>query len=157
MAKDFGDIMDEWERSPRKKALSGSDAVRRSQEAWMERHGVPDAARREIGTEGGNPPTRAEIRRMPIDGTLDLHGMTAVEAEAALDRFFGLAAARRWRKVLIVHGKGLHSRGGAVLGKVVSRWLERHPLAGRSANAEAGLGGSGATWVLLKGGDQRSR
>lgn len=183
MAKDFGDILDEWDREPKKQGAGSAaspggtrgDApgggrraplapppvpdARRSQEAWMERYGVPDAGHRE-GQSGGKPRvlmSRSEIDRIPVDGTVDLHGMTAAEAETALDRFFERAEASGWRKVLLIHGKGLHSPGGGVLGTVVRLWLQRRPSAGRSGTAGAGQGGSGVTWVLLKGRDQRSR
>ena len=180
---DFGDIMDQWEderkrEAARAKAAPAGDKrppaapgakrapgkpappdARRSQEAWMERYGVPDADHRE-GQAGGTPRalmSRSEIDRIPVDGSVDLHGMTSAEAEVALDLFFGRAEASGWRKVLIIHGKGLHSPGGAVLGTVVRLWLQRRPSAGRSGAAGAGQGGSGVTWVLLKGRDQRSR
>lgn len=94
---------------------------------------------------------------MPVDAALDLHGMTAAEAESALAAFFDDARARRCSKVLIVHGKGLHSQGEAVLGRLVARWLERRPEAGRHGHPDRTQGGNGATWVLLKGADQRSR
>jgi DNA-nicking Smr family endonuclease len=95
---------------------------------------------------------------MPIDASLDLHGMTAREAEAALASFFAAAERTGCRKVMIVHGKGLHSASGPVLEGIMKRWLERRASAGKSGHADAANGGKGATWVLLKRkGNQRSR
>lgn len=178
---DFGDIMEEWERlsggelerasrgvkrrirdgQPARgdggAAPLGAPRARRLQELWLERYGVDPAIAEADEIERARPLSRREIDAMPADAVLDLHGMTAAEAESALAAFFQDARARRCSKVIIVHGKGLHSRGEAVLGRVVGRWLERRPEAGRHGHPDRTQGGNGATWVLLKGGDQRSR
>jgi len=164
---DFGDIMKDWDarqRSDARKAaaLAKAQAARESparsaQERWLDRHGVGPDALRDEGAEAGNYLSRREIDAMPVDAILDLHGKTAAEAELALEEFFRAARARACRKLLIIHGKGLHSEGESVLGTLVARWLERCPTAGRNAKADRTQGGSGATWVLVKGGDQRSR
>lgn len=131
--------------------------ARRLQELWLERYGVDPAIAEADEAGRARPLSRREIDAMPVDAALDLHGMTGVEAEAALAAFFHDARARRCSKVLIVHGKGLHSKGEAVLGRLVARWLERRPEAGRHGHPDRSQGGDGATWVLLKGADQRSR
>lgn len=180
---DFGDIMKEWERvssgkdgrasgggkAASSKRGAGSAPVgegdgarcaapaRRLQELWLERYGVDPAIAEADETERARPLSRKEIEAMPVDAALDLHGMTGAEAESALAAFFDDARARRCSKVLIVHGKGLHSQGEAVLGRLVARWLERRPEAGRHGHPDRSQGGDGATWVLLKGADQRSR
>ncbi|OHD77084.1 MAG: hypothetical protein A3J97_09675 [Spirochaetes bacterium RIFOXYC1_FULL_54_7] len=124
--------------------------------AWLDRYGVPEDARRDSDTAVQGPPPKRDLVRLPIDGTIDLHGMTVPDAIASLELFFFRAEASAWRKVLIVHGKGIHSKDGPILMDTVRRWLERRPSAGRSGPADAELGGGGATWVLLKR-DQRSR
>lgn len=178
---DFGDIMEEWERASSRKAgrasgggkaagptrgagsapvgqgARGAAPARRLQELWLERYGVDPAIAEADETERARPLSRKEIDAMPVDAALDLHGMTGAEAEAALAAFFNGARQRRCSKVLIVHGKGLHSQGEAVLGRLVARWLERRPEAGRHGHPDRTQGGDGATWVLLKGADQRSR
>jgi DNA-nicking Smr family endonuclease len=171
---DFGDIMEEWERvsnrkggrasggakaaSPKRGAApEGAAPARRLQELWLERYGVDPAIAEADETERARPLSRKEIDLLPVDATLDLHGMTGTEAESALAAFFHDARTRRCSKVLIVHGKGLHSKGEAVLGRLVARWLERRPEAGRHGHPDRSQGGNGATWVLLKGADQRSR
>lgn len=137
-------------------ASTEAERVRRAQKAWLDRYGVPEDARRE-----GDAPIRGHIAkrdlsRLPVEGTIDLHGMTVPDAIASLELFFCRAEASGWRKVLIVHGKGIHSKDGPILMDTVRRWLERRPSAGRSGPADAELGGGGATWVLLKE-VQRSR
>jgi hypothetical protein len=133
-----------------------AEGVRRAQVAWLDRYGVPEEARRDGDPIIQGPPPKRELARLPIDGTIDLHGMTVPDAIASLELFFCRAETSGWRKVLIVHGKGIHSKDGPILVDTVRRWLERRPSAGRSGPADAELGGGGATWVLLKG-DQRSR
>jgi DNA-nicking Smr family endonuclease len=136
--------------------VPAAEVVRQAQAAWLDRYGVPEEARRDGDIPVQGPPPKRELARLPIDGTIDLHGMTVPDAIASLELFFSRAEAAAWRKVLIVHGKGIHSKDGPILIDTVRRWLERRPSAGRSGPADAEFGGGGATWVLLKG-DQRSR
>jgi DNA-nicking Smr family endonuclease len=136
--------------------VPAAEVVHRAQAAWLDRYGVPEEARRDGDIPVQGPPPKRELARLPIDGTIDLHGMTVPDAIASLELFFSRAEASAWRKVLIVHGKGIHSKEGPVLMDTVRKWLERRPSAGRSGPADAEFGGGGATWVLLKG-DQRSR
>lgn len=175
---DFGDILKQWESTKRtaqadSKRQARADArrseagppkappnkgVARLQSAWLDEHGVPDAAERDTVPAHTVHPTGRDIERMPTDAMLDLHGMTIVEAEIALNSFFATAERSGCRKLLIVHGKGLHSESEPVLAAFVERWLARRASAGRSGHATRENGGRGATWVLLKDvGNQRSR
>jgi len=137
---DFGDILKQWETHDRASTAG---------EKPTERDAAP-----------ADPVhlTRQDIDRMPIDAVLDLHGMTTLEAEVALSSFFATAERSGCRKLLIVHGKGLHSASEPVLSAFVTRWLDRRASAGRSGYATRENGGRGATWVLMKDGrNQRSR
>jgi len=167
---DFGDILDRWEAntgkdetaarlSARKKTVPGkANTTAIAQAAWLDRHGVPEHAAVARDVHGEPRLTRQDIDAMPVDACLDLHGMTKVEADVALGSFFRAAESDGSRKVLIVHGKGLHSASEPVLAGYVRTWLERRASAGRTGHADAANGGKGATWVLLKrSGDQRSR
>ncbi|MBP7264561.1 MAG: Smr/MutS family protein [Spirochaetia bacterium] len=161
-AMDFGEVMREWEKISEKAKANGKlPGSQGFQEAWMDTEAARSADPHEGRSGQDRGPgaylSRRDIDRLPVDATLDLHGMTGTEAEAALGAFFERAEADGLRKVLIVHGKGLHSRGQPVLGTVVARWLEARPSAGRTGTAGRSQGGSGAVWVLLKEGDQRSR
>jgi DNA-nicking Smr family endonuclease len=61
------------------------------------------------------------------------------------------AAQRKLRCVLVIHGKGLNSQGGAaVLRKLARHWLTQHQQVLGYCDAPAKDGGSGAVLVLLK-------
>lgn len=84
--------------------------------------------------------------------TLDLHGMRASEAEREVVRFLRAEQRRGMRRVLIVHGKGLHSDGGAVLSDVVVRAITEGaaaPVVQAFVTASSALGGSGALLIEL--------
>jgi len=90
--------------------------------------------------------------QMPIDATLDLHGMTQDAAHIALLRFVDRAAAADHRFLLIVTGKGLRE-GTGVLRKQVPRWLNdslTRPKLLAIHRARPQHGGDGALYVLLK-------
>jgi len=96
----------------------------------------------------------ADLRRGRVrpEASLDLHGRTAAEAERDLRRFVLEAARARRRCVLVIHGQGRHSDGGAVLRDVVADALTG-PLSGAVhclASAAPGDGGAGATYVMVR-------
>lgn len=90
--------------------------------------------------------------RMKVDAELDLHGMTREEAYTALsDRLLGVTG-NGGRVLCVVHGRGLHSRGGkAVLKEAVYQWLANGPYAGMVLAAVPAPGtGGGSCLVLLR-------
>jgi DNA-nicking Smr family endonuclease len=92
---------------------------------------------------------RGQIRP---ESKLDLHGMTQIEAHAALASFIRGARASGHRCVLIVTGKGSMLSGG-VLRREVPRWLEEPRLRGAVLDvneAHSKDGGAGALYVLLR-------
>lgn len=174
---DFGRILDDWEKiEGRQKdappaeaderamadadagstAASGASAAGRSArealEAWLSQNSVSDK-----DAESGDAVSVAqrgrEARRLAAlrpQATLDLHGMTGEEAESAIAVFLDSSSRMGLEKVLLIHGKGLHSAGTPVLKKAARRALEAHPLAGRFGEADRTDGGSGALWVLIR-------
>ena len=91
--------------------------------------------------------------RLPIEGRLDLHGLTQTEAAARLAEFIAGASLADKRCVLVITGKGLGQSGGGVLRDQVPRWLNLPPNRGRILTfdyAQPKHGGSGALYVLLK-------
>jgi len=90
---------------------------------------------------------------VPVELRVDLHGLAAAEARRRLATELARAQAAGLRCVLVVHGRGLHSEGPAVLREGVAEWLSAGPLAARVmafASARPADGGSGATYVLLR-------
>jgi len=100
--------------------------------------------------------SRERLKRLaagqpPIERTFDLHGMTRHEALAMLEASFGQAACEGVRVFCIIHGRGLHSQGRAVLKEAVYHWLRQGPLAHRvlAVMPQPGSGG-GACLLLLR-------
>jgi len=86
-----------------------------------------------------------------IEDELDLHGMTAEEARAALGAFFKQAGSQGRRCVRIVHGKGRRSSNqGPVLKPLVNRWLKLRDEVLAFCSARTVDGGTGAVYVLLR-------
>jgi DNA-nicking Smr family endonuclease len=91
--------------------------------------------------------------RLPVEATLDLHGMTQAEAHRALARFVERSVAARRRCVLVVTGRGLFKAEGGVLREAAPRWLNEAPLRAHVLGfdyAQSRHGGAGALYVLLK-------
>jgi DNA-nicking Smr family endonuclease len=100
-----------------------------------------------------NTATERKIRRghMPVESTIDLHGMTQNEAYDALSRFIDRAEQRGYRMLLVITGKG--AKGDGVLKRMLPLWLEeaglRRKIIGFSP-AQQKDGGTGAFYVRLK-------
>ncbi len=102
------------------------------------------------GLDGRNA-ERFRRGQMPLDATLDLHGMTQDEAHGALMSFLDRCYAAGRRNLLIVTGKG--KLGDGVLKRALPRWLNEPGQRARIvaiAGARQNHGGGGATYVLLK-------
>jgi len=81
---------------------------------------------------------------------LDLHGLTAVEARAALYEFLAEAARLDLRCVRIIHGKGNRSgHQGPVLKRKLGRWLQLRDDVKAYCSARPVDGGTGAVYLLL--------
>ena len=89
-----------------------------------------------------------------VQGHIDLHGMTREEAKSAADAFLKKARSAGKRCVLVVHGRGIHSKDQVpILKDALKHWLAtarfgRHVLA--FATARPVDGGAGAIYVLLR-------
>ncbi|MEM7270856.1 MAG: Smr/MutS family protein [Pseudomonadota bacterium] len=97
-------------------------------------------------------------KRTP-DARLDLHGMSAARAHAALKMFISDSRDRGCRCVLVITGKGSDEPAAfgevkpGVLRRETPRWLSSPPLAQMIvtvAQAHPKHGGSGALYVYLK-------
>lgn len=89
-----------------------------------------------------------------IQAHLDLHGMTRAEAKARLEQFVGEVRLKGLRCVLVVTGRGLHSKDQIpVLKEGVQQWLSRGRVARQVlafTSAQPKDGGAGAVYVLLR-------
>lgn len=87
----------------------------------------------------------------PVQDQLDLHGNHSDAARKLLQEFLHEATQQELRCVLVIHGKGLNSKGGeAVLRNLTRHWLIQHPRVLAYCEAPPAQGGSGAVLVLLK-------
>jgi len=103
---------------------------------------------------GVNRAQIADLRRGLIraEATLDLHGHTAAEATPMLEKFLLDSARLRRRCVLVIHGKGLHGGGIAVLRELVLHHLVGvlSGLVHAFSPAAPNDGGAGATYVMVR-------
>lgn len=90
------------------------------------------------------------IRSMPYEAQIDLHGLTQEEAYEKLNIFVSECVKRRYKKLLIIHGKGNHSSTEPVLSGLVRHFIERDYRLGTSGHPGKEDGGKGATWVIVK-------
>lgn len=91
--------------------------------------------------------------RFSIQAHIDLHGLSAPEAEQAVDDFLREAIHSGKRAVLVVHGRGLSSPRRPVLKTKVRDWLTRgtwRKWVMAFTSARLCDGGAGATYVLLR-------
>ena len=122
-------------------------------ELWLRRYGTIDKDKiAEEQEERAQLYDRNYLINMKPEAHLDLHGLHQDEAEQSLDRFIADCKLHGLRKVLIIHGKGIHSHGSdPVLGELVRRFIEHDKRCGASGHPKTKAeGGSGATWILLK-------
>jgi DNA-nicking Smr family endonuclease len=127
----FGDILSQWEKDPQ------NPRVIRKEEA-------PVNESSSAGEISISP------KRLPYQAVIDLHGKTKEETTESLERFVVSSKTRGLRKVLIIHGKGLHTNSDAVLQKTVQEFIVADPRLGAWGHPGIKDGGSGATWVLIK-------
>jgi len=164
---EFGEILEEWERIKRSRAEErksgpppdpaaerrGPSPAARALESWLDAKGVHDKDGEEAERGPSAESRRSESRRLDSlkpQEAIDLHGMGAEAARAALASFLESCARRGLEKVLVVHGKGIHSGGKPVLKAVARGVVESSPWAGRFGVAGKEEGGGGAMWVILR-------
>ena len=82
---------------------------------------------------------------LPIEDSLDLHAFRPSDVRAVVEEYLNEAAARGFREVRLIHGRGM-----GVQRKIVQALLAEHPLVERFFDALPERGGWGATVVVLK-------
>ena len=121
-------------------------------EVWLNRYGVMDKDKvYDEAHETERLNNREYLRTMKCEARIDLHQLTRDEAWERLDTFVGDCKRRGLRKIMIVHGKGIHSTGSdPILGPMVRLFIEQDSRLGSSGHPDKNNGGSGATWVIIK-------
>ena len=122
-------------------------------EMWLRRYGTIDKDKIAAEEEASSIRTdRNYLINMKPEARLDLHGLHQDEAEQKLDYFITDCQRRGIKKVIIIHGKGIHTTGtDPVLGELVRKFVERDRRCGMSAHPKTKQeGGTGATWIILK-------
>ena len=122
-------------------------------EDWLDRFGTIDkdelSWQRELQSKLERP---SFLKALKPQAQVDLHNMTQDEAWRRLDAFVATSCAQGLKKVLIIHGKGNHTQDGEpVLGEMVRHFIECDTRLGESGHPGRAGGGSGATWVIIKG------
>ncbi|MDR1238533.1 MAG: Smr/MutS family protein [Treponema sp.] len=130
----FGDILNQWDKQ--------TGGVKPGEAGDKETFPISPA---ESGAE-----RRRRLLAKRADAVIDLHGLIRDEAWSSLEKFFNDGKRRGFEKLLIIHGKGNHSPGEAVLSRTAREFIEQCPFAGESGCGNAASGGSGVTWVILK-------
>ncbi len=122
-------------------------------ELWLRRYGTVDKDKiAEETQERTRQQDREYVLNMKPEAYLDLHGLHQDEARERLDGFITDCKRRGLRKVMIIHGKGIHTHGtDPVLGELVRRFIESDKRCGTSGHPKNKAdGGTGATWIILK-------
>lgn len=91
--------------------------------------------------------------RLPIDGRIDLHGMTQSEAHNLLFGFLARAHERGLRHVLVITGKGASRGSDGALKRLVPQWLTKPEfrfLVSGHEEAARSHGGEGALYIRLR-------
>jgi len=91
--------------------------------------------------------------RLPIDGRIDLHGLTQSEAHNLLFGFLARAHERGLRHVLVITGKGTSRGSEGALKRAVPVWLTKPEfrfLISGYEDAARGHGGEGALYIRLR-------
>lgn len=176
---DMGDILAQWDNIKKQEKKAAREAVRAPQvshkkanagekapvtkpksqpkinpmEYWLNRYGTVDKDKiAEESVERTKQQDREYVLNMKPEAYLDLHGLHQDEARIQLDNFITNCKARSLRKVMIIHGKGIHTSGtDPVLGELVRRFIEIDSRCGTSGHPKnKAEGGNGATWIILK-------
>lgn len=165
---DFGKILENWDllnekkrkntKSSKKKNAPSKDIFdddfqkrENPMNIWLRQYGVIDKDKEKNDSENRKKfENRSVLRKMKPDATIDLHGLTKDEAYIRLRRFVDECCRMNLKKILIIHGKGNHSKEKPVLDLLVKSFIENDSRLGESGKANQEEGGSGATWVLIK-------
>jgi DNA-nicking Smr family endonuclease len=151
---DFEKILSEWESQKNAKGKrKKNENERMSQFLDTYGPGERDVHAKDLGDEGEKNEKiakRKALLLMKPERSLDLHGLRADEAIERVNAFLKECKEAGLRKVLIIHGKGLHSTEPPVLAKRIIAHVQKCREAGEYGVAPREWGGRGALWVVLR-------
>ncbi len=116
-------------------------------------HGAGDEPLTEFLRPGISRMLLRKLRRgqIPLQDSLDLHGLNSDEARLLLLEFLRHATDHELRHVCVIHGKGWHTDGGeGILKSRTRHWLTQCAEVLAFCEAPPNAGGGGAVLVLLK-------
>jgi DNA-nicking Smr family endonuclease len=87
----------------------------------------------------------SEPVHLPIEDSLDLHAFAPKDVRPVVEEYLREAAARGFREVRLIHGRGIGVQRASV-----QSLLAGHPLVLRFFDAPPERGGWGATVVVLR-------
>ncbi len=137
-------------------AQAAAPAATVSKQAAPGRQQPPPTPALTPGTTAGVDRRTAErVRkgRLPVEATLDLHGLRQAEAHHALAGFVARCHGDGRRLVLVVTGKGTFRDNAGILRAQVPRWLNEPGLRDKVLSlhpAQPRHGGAGAFYLFLK-------
>lgn len=103
--------------------------------------------------KGHSPDIVKKLRQgfWKVQGAIDLHGLTSIEAKNELTNYISHCKANNIRCIRIIHGKGLNSiNKEPILKNKVKKWLMQKEEVICFVQAKNNEGGSGALKVLFK-------
>ena len=142
----FNKILDDWEKEKKKKNKKIMDK-------YLDKY-LPDtiSMQQKKMDQKTDVKGKARAQRLKIkpQRILDLHGMRIEEAFKAVDRFLIECKKDGIKKVLIIHGKGRHSKEPFILAKKIKEYIQKNPLTGEYGIPQKKFGGRGALWILIR-------
>ena len=92
-----------------------------------------------------NTPREDAPRRIPVEDSIDLHTFSPRDVLSVVEEYLEEAAAKGYREVRLIHGKGTGVQRAAVRSV-----LSRHQRVAFFSDAPPEAGGWGATLVILR-------
>lgn len=155
---------------PREKSGAAENVLPESMKRALKRHFTGENSDR-AAEAGPDPHSPSEKRRrgqgridrpvhrklarghLPLDATLDLHGLDQAAAHGRLTAFIVQSHRQGLRHVLVITGKGASFGSEGVLRRAVPMWLAQPGLSAIVSGVDAAgrsHGGEGAIYVRLK-------
>ncbi|MCL2876939.1 MAG: Smr/MutS family protein [Betaproteobacteria bacterium] len=97
--------------------------------------------------EKENPPGADAPHHIPVEDSIDLHTFSPRDVLSVVEEYLEEAAAKGYKEVRLIHGKGTGTQRAAV-----RSLLARHHLVEFFSDAPPEAGGWGATRVIIRAG-----